>query len=253
MNPHTLGSTSHPLFSLWYTVTEYGEGKPRRWCFRVALPSLLWLQTSPVGTLLLQLRGGGVILQWPAIWLTFMALLRISEWHTGRFHNLTVLLFLNHNGSDRACHPAPCRHTHTQLGTSANGKGVSGAQPLGHILTYTLQNCNLLKMHYVPRLSIKADCAVETKELKGYSEILHWIHTVTTHSLDSTPGFLIAGSWRHVQHLNSSGIWLLFRVLDKKPIWQKQWGKELKSATSSLIQMVWFWVEDAVNLQDRPN
>lgn len=86
---------------------------------------------------------------------------------------MKVLLFLNSNGSDRACHPAPCRHTHTQLGTSVNGKRVSGAQPLRHTLTYTLHDRYLPRMHSAPTHSVKANCAVETKELQGYSEILH--------------------------------------------------------------------------------
>lgn len=80
---------------------------------------------------------------------------------------LKVLLFLNHNSTDRACHPVTDKHTHKhiQLGISANGKGVSGAQPLRH--TLTLQDCYLPQMHFAPRHGVKANWLVENKSCKS--------------------------------------------------------------------------------------
>lgn len=55
------------------------------------------------------------VIEWTGTWLTFMALLCVSERHIGRCHHLKVLLYLNHNDTDRACHPVLCIHKQAQV------------------------------------------------------------------------------------------------------------------------------------------
>lgn len=94
----------------------------------------------------------------------FMALPCISELHIRKFHYLKVLLFLIHNGTDRACHSAHCRHTYTH--TEAQALMAKECLERSHLdtLKYTPPHLYFRHMHSRLRCSVKVNWAVETKE-----------------------------------------------------------------------------------------